>query len=162
MTTRKTKVITEPGSYEIVVVREFDASCELVFRAHVDAKLFVKWYGCQEMTTRAEHFDPRTGGSYSLLQRIGSGPEGRARGVFHEVVANTRIVQTSEFEGYPSHVVLQTTRFEAIGMNQTKVTKQLVFQSVQDRDAMVEFGVEHGTSESFQKLDEVLSNLSRS
>jgi uncharacterized protein YndB with AHSA1/START domain len=156
---RKTKVITEPNSYEILVLREFDASCELVFKAHVEPALFARWYGCDEMTTRVEHFDVKTGGSYRLFQRIGSSPEGSCRGVYHEVVPHSRIVQTSEFAGHPGHVLLQTTTFESLSPGRSRITNKMIFQSVEDRDAMVEFGVDRGTDEAFNKLQKILNDL---
>ena len=134
-------VLAQPGSFEILVEREFDAPCELVFRAHVDPEIFSKWYGCHAMSTRIERFESQTGGSYRFFQRIGSEPEGACHGMFHEVAVASRIVKTVESAENPGRVCLETTRFEAKAANRTRVTKQLLFQSLRDRDQMVEFGV---------------------
>jgi hypothetical protein len=41
----KTEIIAEPGKQELFIKREFDAPRELVFRAHVDPEIYVKWCG---------------------------------------------------------------------------------------------------------------------
>ena len=41
----KVTVNAEPGKQELYIIREFDAPRELVFRAHTDRNLFVKWIG---------------------------------------------------------------------------------------------------------------------
>ena len=38
----------------------------------------------------------------------------------------------------------------------TKLTAQAVFQSVADRDGMIQSGAEEGINESYERLDEVL------
>lgn len=64
----------------------------------------------------------------------------------HEVLAPERIIGTFEFEGLPEsgHVILDTARFEALPDNRTKVTSQSVFLSVEDRDGMLQSGMEEG------------------
>ena len=42
---------------------------------------------------------------------------------------------------------------------QTRMTTQAVFQSVEDRDGMIQSGMEHGENESVERLDEVLAKL---
>lgn len=44
----KTKMIVEPGQQEIFIVREFDASRELVFTAFTDPKLYSQWLWSQK------------------------------------------------------------------------------------------------------------------
>jgi len=52
--------------------------------------------------------------------------------------------------------VLETARFEALPGNRTKVTNQSVFQSVADRDGMVQSGMERGVNDSHERLDAFL------
>ena len=68
-----------------------------------------------------------------------------------------RVIQTYEFEGLPEkgHVALETARFEALPGNRTRLTTQSVFQSVGDRDGMVQSGMERGVNESRERLDEL-------
>jgi uncharacterized protein YndB with AHSA1/START domain len=77
------------------------------------------------------------------------------------VLPPERIIQTNEFEGLPEagHVSLDTARFEEIAGNRTKVTSQSVFQSVADRDGMVQSDMESGLKESYDRLDELLDRM---
>ena len=40
-----THITADPGSPQIVITREFAAPLDLVFRAHVEPKLLVRWMG---------------------------------------------------------------------------------------------------------------------
>jgi uncharacterized protein YndB with AHSA1/START domain len=68
------------------------------------------------------------------------------------------IVQTFEFEGAPGHVSLDSVVFERRD-GRTCVRSHTVFQSVADRDAMVESGMEGGVTEGFDRLDELLPSM---
>ncbi len=57
------------------------------------------------------------------------------------------------------HVLLQTARFEELPGNRTKLTSQSVFQSVEDRDGMLQSGIEEGVNDSYERLDELLEKL---
>ena len=73
------------------------------------------------------------------------------------MVAPERIVGTFEFEGMPGHVSLDTATFEEAG-GKTTLTIKSVFQSVDDRDGMVQSGMEPGMSESMDRLAGLVEN----
>ena len=160
MSTSKNKTIitAEPGKQELFITREFDAPRELVFKAHTDPELYARWLGPHDLTTTFEVFEPVSGGRYRFIQKDKEGNEFAFHGVTHEVTAPERIIGTFEFEGLPEagHVILETTRFEALPGNRTRLTSQSVFQSVADRDGMIESGMEHGVDEGYERLDEIL------
>jgi len=83
--------------------------------------------------------------------------------VTHEITAPERIIGTFEFEGLPEkgHVILQTARFVAMPGNRTLLTSQSVFQSVADRDGMLQSGMEMCVNDSYDRLDELLEKLKR-
>ena len=155
----KTKITAEPGKLEILVTREFDAPRDLVFKAHTDPNLYTRWLGPRELKMTLERFEPRKGGSYRYIHEDQAGNRYGFHGVFHEVLAPERIIGTFEFEGLPEtgHVILGTTRFEALPGDRTKLTSQSVFQSLADRDGMLQSGMEHGVNDSYERLDELLS-----
>jgi hypothetical protein len=80
-------------------------------------------------------------------------------GSFHEVAGPERLIQTFEYEGLPEkgHVALETSRFEALPGNRTRVVIHSVFQSVADRDGMMMSGAETGVREGHERLDELLA-----
>jgi hypothetical protein len=55
--------------------------------------------------------------------------------------------------------VLETARFEALPGNRTKLSIQSVFQSVADRDGMLQSGMERGVNESYEHLNELLKTI---
>jgi uncharacterized protein YndB with AHSA1/START domain len=57
-------------------------------------------------------------------------------------------------------VSLQTLTFEERG-GKTLVRMNDVFQSVEDRDAMLESGMENGLNEGYDRLDELLARLAQ-
>lgn len=157
----RTTITAEPGRQELFITREFDAPRGLVFRAYTEPEIYAQWLGPNGLTTTFEVFEPVNGGKYRFIQKDKDGNEFSFHGVTHEVLAPERIIGTFEFDGLPEagHVVLETTRFEAIAGNRTRVTSQSVFQSVADRDGMVQSGMEHGVVEGYERLDEILEKL---
>jgi uncharacterized protein YndB with AHSA1/START domain len=156
-----TQITAEPGKQEIFIRREFDAPQELVFKAFTDPELLVQWLGPRELTMTLKTFEPRNGGSWRYIHADQAGNEYGFHGVIHEVAAPQRIIQTFEFEGLPEkgHVTLETARFEPLSGGRTKVTIQSVFQSVADRDGMLQSGMERGVNDSHDRLDELLAKL---
>jgi len=158
-----TKIIVEPGKQEIIITKEFDAPRELVFKAFTDADLYVQWIGPRGLTTTIDTFESNDGGSWRYIQRDPEGNEFAFHGVNHEVIAPERIIGTFEWEGLPEkgHVILQTARFEELPEHRTKLTQQSVFQSVEDRDGMIQTGMEEGVNDSYQRLDELLEKMKK-
>jgi uncharacterized protein YndB with AHSA1/START domain len=157
----KMSVTAEPGKLDLWITREFDAPRELVFRAYTEQELYVQWFGPGYLTTTIDVFEPRSGGRWRAVQKDKDGNEFGFHGVNHEVLAPERIISTFEFEGLPEagHVVLETTKFEALPGGRTRITGQSVFQSVEDRDGMIQSGMESGAAEGYDRLDAVLAKM---
>jgi uncharacterized protein YndB with AHSA1/START domain len=157
----QTKVIAEPGKQELFVIREFEAPRELVFKALTDPEYFVQWFGPGDLTNRLDVFEPVNGGRWRCIQTDKDGNQFAFHGVHHEVLAPERIIGTFEFEGLleAGHVLLQTIRLEALPGGRTRLMGQSVFQSVEDRDGMVQAGMESGAADSYARLDEILDRL---
>ena len=159
MTKNDIKIYAETGKQEIFITREFDAPRDLVFKAFTDPDLYKEWIGPRELTTEILVFEPVNGGSWRYIQRDEEGNEYAFHGVNHEVLPPQRIIGTFEFEGLPEtgHVILQTLKLETLPGDRTRIINQSVFQSVEDRDGMLQSGMEIGIDESYQRLDELLS-----
>ena len=157
----KTEIIAEPGKQELFIKREFDAPRELVFKAHIDPDIYVKWCGPRDLTMTIEKWEPYAGGSYKFTHER-NGQKFAFLGVNHEVVEPERIIGTFEFDGLPEpgHVLLGTTRFEELPGGRTRLVHQSLFQSVEDRDGMIASGMEHGVNDGYEKLDEFLEKES--
>jgi uncharacterized protein YndB with AHSA1/START domain len=157
----ETKIKAEHGKQEIFVTRMFNAPRGLVFRAHVEPELQVKWRGPKKFTMDIDKFEPRSGGSYRIVHHDEDGNEFAFHGVYHEVTLPVRIVDTFEFEGLnePGHVILETLKFEELNDGTTEITSHMIFPSVTFRDGMLESGMESGVNESYERLDDLLENL---
>jgi uncharacterized protein YndB with AHSA1/START domain len=157
----KTIITAEPGKQELFITREFDAPRELVFKAHTDPDLYIRWLGPRDLATTLEIFEPKNGGRWRFIQKDKDGNEFGFHGVYHDVMAPERIIGTFEFEGLPEsgHVILETTRFEALPDNRTRVVTHSVYQSVEDRDGMIAAGMESGVVDGFDRLDQILENM---
>lgn len=153
----QTIVTVEPGKQELFITREFDAPRALVYKAHIDPGLYDKWLGPRGYEMKLETFEPYSGGRYRYIHKDGDGNEYGFHGVFHEM-SEDLMIQTFEFEGLPErgHVVLDTMRLEELPDNRTRVTIQSVYQSVEDRDGMVQSGMERGVREGYERLDQIL------
>jgi len=156
----QTIVTAEPGVQEVFITREFDAPRELVFKAHTNPELYVQWLGPRGYEMILETFEPVSGGRYRYIHKDPQGNEYGFHGTFHEM-SEELMIQTFEFEGLPErgHVSLDTLRLEALPGNRTRATIHSVFQSVEDRDGMIQSGMEHGVREGYERLDEVLAKL---
>lgn len=159
----QTIVTVEPGKQELFITREFDAPRELVFRAHTDPDLYVRWLGPRDLTVTLETFEPVSGGRWRFIQKDSDGNEFGFHGVNHDVTAPERIIGTFEFEGLPEsgHVILETTKFDSLPGGRTRVITQSVYQSVEDRDGMVAAGMESGVVQGYEQLDEILEELQK-
>jgi uncharacterized protein YndB with AHSA1/START domain len=156
----KTTVTAEPGKLDLFITREFDSPRELLFRAHTESELYGQWVGPHGMLMSIEKMDARDGGSYEFTHER-EGQKYKFHGVYHEVLAPERIIGTFEFDGLPEkgHVILGTTKFEDLGDGRSRLVHQSVFQSVADRDGMIQSGMERGTAEGYEKLDQLLAQL---
>ncbi len=154
----KTQITAEPGTPFLQIVREFDAPRELLFRAHTEPDLLVQWLGPRGLTMTVDRYEIRDGGTWRYSHRDADGNDYGFHGVFHGAPSPDGIVQTFEFEGAPGHVMLEWLTFEERD-GKTTLRVNSVAQSVEDRDAMVESGMETGVVEGYERLDELLARL---
>lgn len=152
------EVIAEPGRQDIVTRRVFDAPRAAVFKAFTDPDLIARWWGPRQYETVVDRLEPHAGGTWRYVNRDAAGEYG-FHGVFHDVSAPERIVQTFEFEGAPGHVSLETATFEELPDGTTRFVGVALYDSAESRDAVLQTGMEAGMRETYERLDEVLASL---
>ncbi len=152
-----TKVIAEPGKQEIVIKTTVDAPAALVFRAFTEPELVEQWLGPKRYITIVDKMDARFGGEWRFINRDADGMEYAFRGVFHQV-SPKRIVRTFEWEGMPGHISLESADFDEHD-GKTDITAVSVFLSLEDRDGMLEGGMEEGVKEVYERLAGLLERL---
>jgi uncharacterized protein YndB with AHSA1/START domain len=135
--------VTTPNELEIRVERVFDAPRAHVFSVWTDPQLIPEWWGAD---TVVEEMDVRAGGTYRFRTA-----HGVVEGEFREVEPPARLVQT-----FQNH--LQTLEFEDLG-GQTKLTQTMRFETPEERDTTMQYGVEQGATSGFERVDAVLQKI---
>jgi uncharacterized protein YndB with AHSA1/START domain len=152
--------VTTPSDREFYTERVFDAPRDRVFAAYTDPELIPEWWGPRGTTTTVEEMDVRRGGRWRFAIRNEDGSEVPAmHGTYREVTPPERLVQTFEWEGMPGHVSVDTVVFEDLGDGRTKITTTSIFHTTEERDGMIESGMEKGLGETYDRLEEVLARL---
>ncbi len=140
------------------MTRVFDAPRDLVFEAHTSCEHMSRWWGPRKYEVVSCEIDFRPGGKWRIVHRDPDGVEYAFHGEYREIVRPDRIVWTFEFEGMPGHVSVETLTLEEHD-GKTTFTGTSVFDSVEDRDGMLESGMESGAAETMDRLDEYLEVL---
>jgi len=152
----KRSIVAEPNQHSIVATTVFNAPRELVFSVMTDPEMMPEWWGPCNLTTTVDKMEVWSGGSWRFVVYGEKGKEWAFHGVYHAIEAPERIVFTYEYEDLPGHVSLETTLFEDQDGG-TKMTTISVFQSVEDRDGMMESDMNEGDQESMDRLEELLT-----
>ena len=153
-----TLTVTTPTDREIVMTRVIDAPRDLVFEAHSSCEHLSQWWGPRRYEIASCEVDFRPGGAWRIVHRGSDGMEFPFRGEYREIVRPERITWTFEWEGLPGHVSVQTVAFEERD-GKTTLTTTVVFDTVEDRDGMLQSGMEGGAAESMDRLEEYLEVL---
>jgi uncharacterized protein YndB with AHSA1/START domain len=135
--------VTTPNELEIRVERIFDAPREHVFSVWTNPTLIPEWWGDD---TVVEEMDVRPGGTYRFRTAFGL-----VEGEFREVEPPTRLVQT-----FQNH--LQTLEFEDLG-ERTRLIQTMRFESTEQRDTTMQYGVEEGAKAGFARIDGLLEKI---
>jgi uncharacterized protein YndB with AHSA1/START domain len=149
--------VTTPADREIRIERTFDAPRDRVWRAFTDPSLLAQWWGRGNKLV-IEKFELERGGHWRFVEH---GPEGKHgfEGRFREVTPKDRIVQTFEWDGMPAYVIVETLELQDLGDRRTKVVTTSLFHTTEERDGMLQSGMEEGLNQSYEALDRLLATL---
>jgi uncharacterized protein YndB with AHSA1/START domain len=150
--------LTLIGDNELEMTRVFDAPKALVFEAHSKPEHIKRWWGLREHEMIHCEMDFKPGGKWRFVQRAPNGEEYGFRGEYREIVKNERITWTFEYEGWPGKISVETTTLKEEN-GRTTVTARMVFAAKEDRDSMVEFGMEWGARQTWDRLEELMELL---
>ncbi|MGH7562402.1 MAG: SRPBCC family protein [Gemmatimonadales bacterium] len=156
-TTLKAAKVTTPSDREIRIERVFDAPRDLVWQAFTDPEMLAQWWGRGNKLV-IERFEPYRGGHWRFVEH---GPDGihGFEGRFREVSPKDRIVRTFEWDGMPGYVIVETANFEDESDGRTRVVSHSLFHTTEERDGMLQAGMEGGLNESYAALDRLLAKL---
>jgi uncharacterized protein YndB with AHSA1/START domain len=153
--------LATPTDTTIVLTREFDAPRRLVFDAFTKPDLLKRWFGRHGWNLVTCEVDLRVGGRWRFVSRGPGGAEMGHGGVYREVVAPERLVYTESYDDqwFPGESLVTTVLTEQ--GDTTTMTNTLQFPSREVRDAVIESPMREGVSESYGRLDEVLTEALR-
>jgi uncharacterized protein YndB with AHSA1/START domain len=147
--------ITKPADRDIRIERIVDATRDRVWRAFTDPALVAQWWG-RGNTLVIERMEVERGGHWRYVERTPEGVHG-FEGRYREVTPPERIVRTFEWDGMPAHVMVEATTFEDLSDGRTKIVTTSLFHTREERDGMINSGMEGGLNESYAALDRLLA-----
>jgi uncharacterized protein YndB with AHSA1/START domain len=74
-------------------------------------------------------------------------------------VPNKKITRTFEMENSPFPVQLEFFEFEQLTANTSKLTMQIIYKSVSDRDQMLKMPFAQGINMAHNRIQQIASNL---
>jgi uncharacterized protein YndB with AHSA1/START domain len=149
--------VTTPAEREIRIERVFNAPRERVWKALTDPALIAQWWGRGNELV-IERMELHRGGHWRFVEHSPHGVHG-FEGRYREVTPPERVVQTFEWDGMPGHVVIETMTLEDLGDGRTKLVNVSLFHTAEERDGMLQSGMEQGLNQSYAALDRVLAGL---
>jgi uncharacterized protein YndB with AHSA1/START domain len=161
MTDAGALLVTTPTDREIVMTRFFDAPRRLVFDAFTKPELVRQWLlGPDGWSMPVCEIDLKVGGKYRYVwRRDKDGTEMGMGGVYREIAAPDRIVNTERFDDpwYTGEALITTTFTEQGG--RTTVKQTMLLESREARDGVLKSGMEKGVERSYERLDEILAPM---
>ena len=144
--TTSTAITTTEGR-DLILTRTFDAPPEKVFNAWTQPTLLKQWFAPLPWTTVEAELDVRVGGTSLIVMRDSEGKDFPSRGVYLEVVKNSRLVFTDAFtdawELSEKPFMLVELTFEAQAKS-TKYTARVRHWTIADREAHENTGFPKG------------------
>jgi uncharacterized protein YndB with AHSA1/START domain len=158
MTTSTMKAtLTTPTDQTIAIERIFNAPRDRVWKAMTDPALVAQWWGRGNKLV-IEKFEPKKGGHWRFVEHA----DGQAHGFegrFREVTPPERVVQTFEWDGMPAYVIINTMELDDLGDGRTRLRATSAFYNKDERDGMLNSGMEGGMNQSYDALDRVLATM---
>ena len=153
--------VTVPSDREIQFTRIFERPRHLLFAAWTQPEHLRQWYGCEGSSLTLCEIDLRPGGEWRRIMRMPDGSEHPFHGVYREIVPNERLVYTECYDnpsiGSPEW--LTTVLLEEVD-GKTRLTHTIQHRSKEVRDGHLQAGMEEGTIQIFNRLDQHVANLS--
>jgi uncharacterized protein YndB with AHSA1/START domain len=139
---------------QVQITRVFDASRERVFAAWKRPELLQRWSGCSDSTKVEVTVDFRVGGSFIQKLHISGKGEYTITGKYDEIIEPEKIV-------YRVNLGPATTRVTVEFREQGPQTKVVLTQEGFPDPTLAKI-ISEGTSESFEKLAELLASQAAS
>ena len=154
--TKYETTLSLPSDREILMTRKFDAPREIVWDIITDPKLIPQWYGFARDETEVKKMDVRPGGRWQYITHTQGGEVVDFHGTYREVVAPEKLVYSFLFGDMPEgDGFVEITLVEKDGV--TELRDRGVFNSKEERDAIIATGMEEGARETYERLSQLIA-----
>jgi uncharacterized protein YndB with AHSA1/START domain len=154
--TKYETTLSLPSDREILMTRKFDAPREIVWDIITDPKLIPQWYGFARDETEVKKMDVRPGGKWQYITHTQGGEVVDFHGTYREVVAPEKLVYSFLFGDMPEgDGFVEITLVEKDGV--TELRDRGVFNSKEERDAIIATGMEEGARETYERLSRLIA-----
>ncbi|MCY1144422.1 SRPBCC family protein [Actinoplanes sp. Pm04-4] len=144
--------VQTPTDTTLVMSRTFDAPRDLVFACHTQPEHIRHWWG--RGNPLDVDIDFTVGGKWRFVEHA-DGTEHAFRGEIRQIDAPNSFTWTFEYEPMAGHILTEQYVFTEEN-GRTTVTSTSQFDSKEDRDGMVQSGMETGAEQSYAALDAYL------
>ena len=159
MSSANATTYTTPSDREIAMTRVFDAPRRLVWEAWTNPEHVPHWMlGPEGWTMPVCEIDLRPGGAWRFVWRREDGSEMAMTGVYQEIVAPERLVNTEAWGGDWPETLNTLILTEENG--KTRMESRMLYPSKEARDAALQTGMKEGADQSFDRLEDYLRKLS--
>jgi uncharacterized protein YndB with AHSA1/START domain len=154
---------TSAEGRDLVLVREFDASPEKLYRAWTEPGLITQWFTLGTWRAANAELNVRPGGTSLVTMRGPDGAEFPNRDVYLEVVPNKRLVLTDAYTSawVPSEQPFMTVTltFDQLPGGRTRYTARVSHWTVADRERHEEMGFHQNWPTMTEHLAAMVANL---
>ncbi|CAN7406985.1 SRPBCC family protein [Rhizobium sp. LjRoot258] len=155
--------MTAEAQHELVLVREFDAPRQKIFKAWTDPLVMKEWFVPRPWSIADAKLDLRPGGANLIVMRSPDGQEFENRGVYLEIVENEKIVFTDAFTSawVPSEkpFFVGIILLEDLGNGRTKYTAKARHWTAADKQQHEQMGFHEGWGKCADQLAELLFRI---
>ena len=153
-----------PSATEIECVRRFAADRDTLWAMWTQAEHLRNWWGPIGFTTPICEVDFRPGGSWFYCMQDSAGQRYCGKMIYDEIDAPRRFSATDVFTDEASNIVSDMpeahSKFEfAESQGETILTNVSRYRTRDERDLVIEMGVEAGLSQTLDRLDEYLASI---
>jgi len=154
---------TSAEGRDLVLVREFEATPEKVYRAWTEPELITQWFTLGTWSAVKAELNVRPGGSSLVTMRGTDGAEFPNRDVYLEVVPNKRLVLTDAYTSawVPSEQPFMTVTltFDDLGGGRTRYTARVSHWSIADREQHEQMGFHQNWPVATEQLAALVAKL---
>ena len=154
--------VSTPADRVIRLTRLFDAARALVWEAMSKPEHIRRWWGRlgEGYSVPVCEVDLRPGGAWRFVNQMPNGERVGFYGVYRAVTPPERVVFTEIFEPFPDGgSVVTSVLTEENG--KTRMTVTCEYPSNEVRDMVLKSGMERGAGISYDRLEEVATDLQR-